>query len=189
LSIPRKSVSMPDAHRPKSPPLGHVWLAVSFGEAFNQRLSALAAQPFALRAAGPLTWLIVGDDRGPFAEVEPALASEGALIDLSHGRARYEIEGAGARETRNRHRGRSRTFSFSRGRGLRDYVQSYRRPSHAHGPRSIRTPPRAQLRRKPVAGVDGMNGRGPAPSLRFDARRKADFARRKARLDPPLRRI
>jgi sarcosine oxidase subunit gamma len=85
------------AYRLRALPTSHVWLAVSFGDALDERLAALAPQPLALRAAGPLTWLIVADDPLPFAEVERTLAPEGALIDLSHGRARYEISGPGAR--------------------------------------------------------------------------------------------
>jgi len=88
---------MPDAFQLKALPVGHVWLAVSFGDALEDRLAVLASRPFALRAAGPLTWLIVGDDPRSFAEAERALAPEGALIDLSRGRVRYEIEGPGAR--------------------------------------------------------------------------------------------
>jgi sarcosine oxidase subunit gamma len=83
---------MPDAYRLHNLPVGHIWLAVSFGEALEPKLAKLAP-----RAAGPLAWLIVGDGSRPFAEAERALAPEGALIDLSHGRLRYEIEGPGAR--------------------------------------------------------------------------------------------
>lgn len=88
---------MPEAYRLSALPVGRLWLAVSFGLPLEGRLAAFAPQPFALRAAGPLTWLIVGDDPLPFAEAERALAPEGALIDISHGRLRYEIAGPGAR--------------------------------------------------------------------------------------------
>lgn len=83
---------MPDAYRLNALPAGHIWLAVSFGQPLADRLAALAP-----RAAGPLAWLIVGDEARSFVETGRALAPEGALIDLSHGRVRYEIEGPGAR--------------------------------------------------------------------------------------------
>ena len=83
---------MADAFRISALPVGHIWQAVSFGAPLESRLAA-----FAPRAAGPLTWLIVGDDRRSFAAAERALAPEGALIDLSHSRVRYEIAGPGAR--------------------------------------------------------------------------------------------
>jgi sarcosine oxidase, subunit gamma len=85
------------AYRLRALPAGPIWLAVSFGEALESRLAALAPRPFALRAAGPLSWLIVGDDPLPFGAAERALSPEGALIDLSHGRVRFEISGPGAR--------------------------------------------------------------------------------------------
>ena len=76
---------------------GRIWVAVSFGAPIDDRLAALAPGRFALRDAGPRAWLIVDDDIRPFAEAERALAPEGALVDISHGRARYEISGPGAR--------------------------------------------------------------------------------------------
>ena len=88
---------MRDAYRLAALPATHIWLAVSFDETLEGRLAAFASRPFALRAAGPLTWLIVGDDARNFADAERALTPEGALIDLSHSRLRYEIEGPGAR--------------------------------------------------------------------------------------------
>ena len=78
-------------------PTARIWVAVSFGASLEDRLAALAPQRFALRDAGPRAWLIVDDDIRPFAEAERALAPEGALVDISHGRARYEIEGPRAR--------------------------------------------------------------------------------------------
>jgi sarcosine oxidase subunit gamma len=78
-------------------PTGRIWVAVSFGAPLAGRLAALAPQPFALREAGPRAWLIVDDDIRPFAEAERDLAPDGALVDISHGRARYEIDGPRAR--------------------------------------------------------------------------------------------
>jgi sarcosine oxidase subunit gamma len=78
-------------------PRGRIWMAASFGAPLEDRLAALATQRFALREAGPRAWLIVDDEVSPFAEAEGALAPEGALVDISHGRARYEIEGPRAR--------------------------------------------------------------------------------------------
>ena len=78
-------------------PAGRIWVAVSFGPPLAERLAALASTPFALRDAGPRAWLIVDDDPRPFDEAEHTLAPEGALVDLSHGRARFEISGPGAR--------------------------------------------------------------------------------------------
>lgn len=95
---------MPDVHetpdrgyRLRQLPAGRIWVAVSFGAPLEGRLAALAPQRYALRDAGPRAWLIVDDDPRPFADAERALAPEGALVDISHGRARYEIEGPGAR--------------------------------------------------------------------------------------------
>ncbi len=79
-------------------PAGHLLIALGFpGAAAPTGIAE--TQPFALRHAGPQTWLIVGDARiGPqeLAERERQLGGAVALVSQTHGRARIEISGVGA---------------------------------------------------------------------------------------------
>lgn len=72
-------------------PMGHMLLALGFPGA--------AAPAFAVRPAGPQTWIVIGDaplSPGDLAQRESELGGAVALVDLTHGRERLEISGPGA---------------------------------------------------------------------------------------------
>lgn len=83
-------------------PAGHILqiLARSPAGELETRLRALSdGAPFAVRAAGPGAWFLVGEAAltpAALAEVERALGRDAAWIDQTHGRVRLEIAGFGA---------------------------------------------------------------------------------------------
>ena len=85
-----------------SRPAGHVLqiLGRPFGEGLEARLRALSdGGAFAVRAAGPGVWFLVGD--APLtvtgiAAIEGALGGLAAVVDQTHGRVRLKVEGPGA---------------------------------------------------------------------------------------------
>ncbi len=88
---------MSEPYRLSAAPSGYVLTALSFGDDISALLAKLWPAPFAVRNAGAATWLIVGDGALDFAAAAQALGAAGALIDQSHGRVRFVIDGPGAR--------------------------------------------------------------------------------------------
>jgi sarcosine oxidase subunit gamma len=76
-------------------PVGHVLSALGFPGAEAPRIIAEAG-PFALRSAGPQSWVVVGEtplSPAQLAEREQRRGGAVALIDQSHGCERLEIFG------------------------------------------------------------------------------------------------
>ena len=92
--LPTAPYASPRGYRLCARPMGCVLLALGFPGA-----EAPCVEAFAVRPAGPLTWILIGEaplSSADLAQREAALGGAVALVDLTHGRERLEISGPGA---------------------------------------------------------------------------------------------